>query len=99
MDFTAEELARGLREVYVGDVQAMVRAYYERVQMMVKQDPPDIIGHLDLIKKLNKGNRFFDAEVAKLLLNIGYHEVKIYLDNKWTQIKLATEGLQLEKKC
>ena len=60
MDFTAEELARGLREVYAGDVQAMVQAYYERVQMMVRYDPPDIIGHLDLIKKLNKDNRFFD---------------------------------------
>ena len=60
MDFTAEELAHGLREVYANDVQAMIRTYYERVQMMVQQDPPDIIGHLDLIKKLNKGNRFFD---------------------------------------
>jgi len=64
MDFTAEELARGLREVYADDVQAMVRAYYERVQMMVTHDPPDIIGHLDLIKKLNKGNRFFDETEA-----------------------------------
>jgi len=27
---------------------------------MVRHDPPDIIGHLDLIKKLNKGNCFFD---------------------------------------
>jgi len=27
MDFTAEELARGLREVYAGDVQVMVRGF------------------------------------------------------------------------
>ncbi len=166
MDFTAEELARGLREVYAGDVQAMVCAYYERVQMMVRYDPPDIIGHLDLVKKLNKGNRFFDetqtwykeivaetievianssciveintrgfyqgkttefypskwilelcfekniavtissdahhfselennfAEVAELLLSIGYREVKVYLNDVWTSMPLLPNGLK-----
>ena len=29
---------------------------------MIQNDPPDIIGHLDLIKKLNSNNRYFSED-------------------------------------
>lgn len=40
----------------------MVESYYDRVAFVGANHNPDILGHLDLITKLNKNNRYFDME-------------------------------------
>ena len=62
IDDTVEEFERGLKLIFNNDIQRLVARYYEIVIEMIKNDPPDIIGHLDLIKKLNSNNRFFSEE-------------------------------------
>jgi len=61
-DGTAEEFARGLKLIFNNDIKRLVARYYELVIEMIKNDPPDIIGHLDLIKKLNYNNIFFNEK-------------------------------------
>ncbi|MFH1295965.1 MAG: histidinol-phosphatase [Bacteroidota bacterium] len=48
----------GLRDVFGGDVQKAVTAYWRQLQKLVVQEQPDIIGHLDKIKMHNH-NRYF----------------------------------------
>ena len=50
------------KQSFNNDIQKLVRTYYDNVVSMIKNDPPDIIGHLDLVKKLNDNNRYFNEE-------------------------------------
>ena len=60
VDYTVEELEQCRDQVFGGDGLAMAKAYYDGVINMVWMRKPTIVGHLDLIRKLNAGNRFFD---------------------------------------
>ena len=60
VDWNENELRRCIREMFGGDAMAMVRHYYEQVAK-VAQEKPDILGHIDLITKLNGINNFFDT--------------------------------------
>ena len=60
VDYTTAELNQLLEETYRNDVEAMVTDYYRMVRAMVRTGGFDIVGHLDLIKKHNAGNAYFD---------------------------------------
>ena len=60
VDHTAEKFKHGLVELFENDIKLFSAFYYQQVMNMISSDKPDIIGHIDLIKKFNKGNRFFD---------------------------------------
>lgn len=60
IDNTREELESCLQEVFAGDALAMVQKYYDLVVDLAQKQNPDILGHFDLIKKLNGGNHYFD---------------------------------------
>jgi histidinol-phosphatase (PHP family) len=62
IDGTIEEFERALKSVFNNNIEKLVARYYENVIEMIEKDPPDIIGHLDLIKKLNSNNRYFNEE-------------------------------------
>ncbi|MBN1253298.1 MAG: histidinol-phosphatase [Bacteroidales bacterium] len=51
---------KGLKELFNNDIKSLVKYYYEQVNNMIIDEKPDIVAHLDLIKKYNKGNFFFD---------------------------------------
>jgi len=51
---------KGLKEIFGDDIKKLVKYYYKQVNNMIINEKPDIIAHLDLIKKYNKGNYFFD---------------------------------------
>ena len=51
----------GLRTVFHGDIRSGVTAYYRQIREMTVREKPDIIGHLDKIKKHNRG-RFFSED-------------------------------------
>lgn len=53
---------QGLREVFDGDIRMAVTAYFEQLIQMVRNEKPDIIGHLDKIKMNNKGRYFSEEE-------------------------------------
>lgn len=59
VDWDAEHLKTCLGEMFGGDALAMVRGYYADVAAMAERKPT-ILGHLDLIVKLNRDGRFFD---------------------------------------
>src|SRR3989339_315258 len=51
-----------LKNVFKGDIKRMISEYYRLISEMVQVLKPNIIGHLDLIKKFNKDNIFFDEQ-------------------------------------
>ena len=61
MDWKEEQLAACRDEMYGGDALAMTEGYFRAVGA-VAEKKPTILGHIDLINKLNAGNRFFDEE-------------------------------------
>jgi histidinol-phosphatase (PHP family) len=60
IDFNPGQMKMIIDEGYGGDSRAMIRAYYGLVREMLTIDPPTILGHLDLVKKFNRGNVFFN---------------------------------------
>lgn len=59
IDSTEESFRRGVNELYVSP-EAFVQDYYQKIGNMAEKIKPDIIGHIDLIKKNNFG--IFDEE-------------------------------------
>lgn len=60
VDDTPEKFAQ-CAEVFGGGLNA-VKAYYEAVAQCAQSMRPDILGHMDLIRKFNGDGRFFDEE-------------------------------------
>lgn len=52
--------AKGLKEIFGNDIKRLVKYYYQQINEMLINEKPDVIAHLDLIKKYNKGNYFFN---------------------------------------
>ena len=59
VDYNPEVFQGGIDDAGGGSVQAFVEQYGECVLEIAKLGP-DIIGHIDVIAKLNRENRFFD---------------------------------------
>ena len=62
IDDTRESFEKGVDHIFHGNIQEAVRYYYNCIQTMVTQYHPTIVGHIDLIKKNNKGNYFFNEK-------------------------------------
>jgi len=57
------EMLEELLEVdFAGDARALVRAFYRGVAGMLETGAPDLLAHLDLIKKNNRGGLYFSEE-------------------------------------
>ena len=61
VDWKMEELEACRDEMCGGDALALAEAYYDAVAEMAKKQPP-ILGHIDLITKLNGDGSLFDEE-------------------------------------
>ncbi len=53
-----------LNTSFGGDIKAFVRAYYEQIRQMLLRMPPSIVGHLDVIRKNNTDNTYFNEKDA-----------------------------------
>ncbi|MBQ7219679.1 MAG: histidinol-phosphatase [Synergistaceae bacterium] len=62
VDNTPEMLQDAINEAFGGDAYALVEHYYSLVADVVRKTNADVIGHFDLILKLNTDNRFFDED-------------------------------------
>ena len=54
-----EEFQAGLSTLFHGDIQACVASYYGMIRRMVRQSCPDIVAHLDRIKKTQRWKPIF----------------------------------------
>ena len=59
VDDSAENVDRGVREGYGGDARAMMAAYWEAEEAMIRAGGFDVLGHPDLVKKNNSNMRLF----------------------------------------
>jgi histidinol-phosphatase (PHP family) len=62
VDGSDQEFVMGLREIYKNDAEQAVCTYYARMRDMVAQQTPDVVGHLDVIKKNNRGGKYFSED-------------------------------------
>lgn len=58
-DWGEEQFTACRDELFQGDSLAVAEGYFSQVKRVAAMKPP-ILGHFDLITKLNAGNRFFD---------------------------------------
>ena len=59
IDWREEDLRACIDDDFDGDGLAVAEAYFANVAK-VAEKKPTILGHFDLIKKINDGNKFFD---------------------------------------
>ena len=59
VDDNAEKVERWIKESFCNDPQAMVKSYYDAEEAMIRKGGFDLLGHSDLVKKNNYGDRFF----------------------------------------
>ena len=62
IDASEEEFAWGIDRLYGGSAEEAVKCYYRMIRAMIQGSRPDITAHLDLIKKNNKGGKYFSEE-------------------------------------
>lgn len=92
VDDNWENMEKGIEKTYKGDIRKTVEDYYDYMSRMVRECKPDIAGHMDIIKKNNKDDRFFHEDAA------WYKDaVEGFLDNAkkmGTVIEINTGGLK-----
>lgn len=64
VDYNSQQFGKILHDGYHSNIRQMIHTYYSAVRSMLKNNPPDIIAHLDLVKKFNQGNIFFDESLS-----------------------------------
>ena len=64
VDGPVEEVDRGIKEGFGGDSRAMVEAYFDAEEAMIRAGAFDLLGHPDVAKKNNTGNRLFSEEAG-----------------------------------
>ena len=62
VDNTPEMLKAAIDESFGGDAYALVEHYYSLVADVVRKTNANVIGHFDLVVKLNAGGSFFDED-------------------------------------
>lgn len=60
VDESPAALEKLIREIFKGNVYDFISYYFLLIRQMIKEHNPNIIGHLDLIKKFNSSNEFFE---------------------------------------
>lgn len=66
IDWRAEDLAACIRDDFEGDGLAVAEEYFANVCKLAEKKPT-ILGHLDVIKKINANGRFFDENDPRYL--------------------------------
>jgi len=71
VDNTVSEMKDCINNVFGGRPMDMVKHYYEQVVNVVMQRKPDILGHFDLVRKLNKNDCLFSENSPE------YHKIAL----------------------
>ncbi len=98
IDGTSAIFENGLQQIFGGDIRKAVTRYYELTRMMVREECPDIIGHIDKIKMQNPDNKYFSeeedwykAEVLKTLDAVAETKAIIEVNTRGLYKKKTTE--------
>lgn len=67
VDGAPDDFERCIRELFGGDGMALAEQYYRNVACTAARIRPDILGHFDLVKKLNQNGRYFDEQAPRYL--------------------------------
>ncbi len=67
VDLSVEDLTESVKRDFGGDIYRLTAAYFEAVATVADRTDCDIIGHFDLIAKLNEGGRLFDEQDPRYL--------------------------------
>lgn len=62
IDYNHENFEMALNKAACGDIKRLVQIYFDNVTSFAQKYKPDIVGHFDLIKKLNSDSRYFDEK-------------------------------------
>lgn len=62
IDTSIGVFTEGLETLYHGDMAQVVERYYALVHEMVQTSCPDVVAHLDLVKKNNASSRYFSED-------------------------------------
>lgn len=62
IDGSREEFEDTLKNGYHNDIHSLISAYFGKIREMLHKMPPDIVAHLDVIRKNNAGNYYFSEE-------------------------------------
>ncbi|MBO6054775.1 MAG: histidinol-phosphatase [Oscillospiraceae bacterium] len=62
VDYREQDLLTAADRFFGGDCMCLAEEYFRTVSDVYDATRCDLIGHFDLINKLNRGNRFFDEE-------------------------------------
>lgn len=83
-DGSQEEFETLLRDNFHNNARAFASRYYAIQEQMIENHSFDLLGHCDLIKKQNTGNRYFDIQspwyrklTTHLLRTVRKHKVRI----------------------
>jgi histidinol-phosphatase (PHP family) len=60
VDGDEDEYIKLITSAFDNDIKKFVHTYYAQIRNMVLHKTPSIVGHLDLIKKHNKNNKYFN---------------------------------------
>lgn len=60
IDHSSELFKKGLQDIFGNNFRKASERFYELTILMVEEEKPDIVGHLDKIKMYNSDNIFFD---------------------------------------
>lgn len=67
IDATKRDLEKCIEQQFAGDALAMAEQYFRNVAEVANTVRPEILGHLDLIKKLNADGQYFDENSPRYL--------------------------------
>ena len=62
IDSSPEHFSDGVRQAFRGDIRAACDAFFSAEWDAAASGRFDILGHFDLVKKFNKGGRYFDLD-------------------------------------
>lgn len=72
IDGSYEKFRKGLEEIFQSDVRAVVERYFEYTRQMLRESPPDVLGHLDKIKMQAEAGGLFSEEEAWYRAAVGH---------------------------
>ena len=91
VDNTPEILEDGIKKYDNGNVQSFICAYYDNIINMIKEQQPNIIGHLDLPKKFNFGNKYFNENDGWYISKV--NEVLEIIKESGSIVEVNTGGI------
>ncbi len=86
---------KGLNEIFDGDLKKVIKRYFELTRQMIREDCPDIIGHLDKINIQNIDNKFYKRYSSWYQIEILYTLEEIAASNAIVEVN--SRGLYTNK--